>query len=75
MGFLEKNKDFLHEDLLQLLASCKTSLPQSIAAKIAPRLQKMMNGGRKIGTELQKQSIAVKFKVYHSPLSKQDFDN
>jgi hypothetical protein len=63
-GFLEKNRDLLHADLLQLLSSCDSSLPQLFAAAIGEGLQKMLSPTRRAnGTESQKQSVAAKFKV------------
>ncbi|CAK9264759.1 unnamed protein product [Sphagnum jensenii] len=62
-GFLEKNRDLLHADLLQLLSSCDSSLPQLFAAAIGEGLQKMLSPTRRAnGTESQKQSVAAKFK-------------
>ena len=64
-GFLEKNRDLLHADLLQLLASCDCQLPQLFAASIGDGVQKLLSPTRRVmnGTESQKQSVAAKFKV------------
>jgi myosin-5 len=63
-GFLEKNRDLLHADLLQLLASCDCALPQMFAASIGEGAQKLLSPNRRAnGTESQKQSVAAKFKV------------
>ncbi|KAG0563594.1 hypothetical protein KC19_8G043800 [Ceratodon purpureus] len=62
-GFLEKNRDLLHADLLQLLASCDCTLPQLFAASIGEGAQKLLSPNRRAnGTESQKQSVAAKFK-------------
>ncbi|CAM6041637.1 unnamed protein product [Sphagnum compactum] len=62
-GFLEKNRDLLHADLLQLLASCDSFLPQLFAASIGEGSQKVPTPTRRVnGTESQKQSVAAKFK-------------
>jgi hypothetical protein len=66
-GFLEKNRDLLHADLLQLLASCDSFLPQLFAASIGEGSQKVPTPTRRVnGTESQKQSVAAKFKVFFS---------
>lgn len=64
-GFLEKNRDLLHADLLQLLASCDCALPQLFGASIGDGAQKLLSPTRRAinGTESQKQSVAAKFKV------------
>lgn len=64
-GFLEKNRDLLHADLLQLLASCDCALPQLFGASIGEDAQKLLSPTRRAnggGTESQKQSVAAKFK-------------
>nr|BAL60532.2 myosin VIII [Marchantia polymorpha] len=66
-GFLEKNRDLLHGDLVQLLGSCNNSLPQLFAANIGENVQRLLSPTRKAnGTESQnqsqKQSVATKFK-------------
>lgn len=64
-GFLEKNRDLLHADLLQLLASCDCGLPQLFSASIGEDAQKLLSPTRRAnGTESQKQSVAAKFKVW-----------
>lgn len=62
LGFLEKNRDLLHSDLLQLLSSCEAYLPQLFAANIEQGLQKLISPLRRSGAESQKQSVATKFK-------------
>ncbi|XWS27952.1 hypothetical protein CRYUN_Cryun25bG0024500 [Craigia yunnanensis] len=56
-GFLEKNRDPLNSELVQLLSSCNGQLPQSFASK-------MLNQSLKPATSLDtpKQSVATKFK-------------
>uniref|UniRef100_A0A5B7A9V3 Putative myosin-2 n=1 Tax=Davidia involucrata TaxID=16924 RepID=A0A5B7A9V3_DAVIN len=49
IGFLEKNRDPLHSDTIQLLSSCSCHLPQLFASN-------MLN-------QFQKQSVGTKFKV------------
>ncbi|XP_024403089.1 myosin-3 isoform X2 [Physcomitrium patens] len=62
-GFLEKNRDLLHSDLLQLLTSCDCELPQLFGASIGDGAQKLLSPNRRAnGTESQKQSVAAKFK-------------
>jgi len=65
-GFLEKNRDLLHADLLQLLSSCDCALPQLFGASIGEDAQKLLSPTRRAngGTESQKQSVAAKFKVW-----------
>ncbi|XVF70406.1 hypothetical protein PTKIN_Ptkin11bG0159000 [Pterospermum kingtungense] len=56
-GFLEKNRDPLHSELVQLLSSCNGQLPQSFVFK-------MLNQPLKPATSMDapKQSVATKFK-------------
>lgn len=68
LGFLEKNRDLLHSDLLQLLAACEAHLPQIFAVNIGQGLQKLLSPLRRNGTESQKQSVATKFKGQLSKL-------
>ena len=62
-GFLEKNRDLLHSDLLQLLSSCEAQLPQLFASNIEQALQKPVTPLRRNGVDAHKQSVATKFKV------------
>ncbi|XP_078448570.1 myosin-1-like [Wolffia australiana] len=62
-GFLEKNRDPLYIDSIQLLASSKSQLPQIFASKLlklsdAPLLPSF----RSTGADNQKLSVATKFK-------------
>ncbi|KAM1064741.1 hypothetical protein ACFX15_019829 [Malus domestica] len=52
-GFLEKNRDLLHLDSIQLLSSCSCHLPQIFASSM------LKVGG---GVDSQKLSVATKFK-------------
>ncbi|XVE50396.1 hypothetical protein DITRI_Ditri01bG0159200 [Diplodiscus trichospermus] len=56
-GFLEKNRDPLNSELVQLLSSCTGQLPQFFASK-------MLNQSLKPATSLDapKQSVSTKFK-------------
>ena len=63
-GFLEKNRDLLHIDSIQLLASCTCHLPQIFASKILMHSEKTIgNVYRSSGADNQKLSVATKFKV------------
>ncbi|CAN6463362.1 unnamed protein product [Victoria cruziana] len=62
-GFLEKNRDLVHLDLIQLLSSCACKLPQKFASKML--LQAENSSGsqhRSAAADSQKQSVATKFK-------------
>ncbi|KAL9241356.1 hypothetical protein vseg_015477 [Gypsophila vaccaria] len=63
-GFLEKNRDSMHLDLIQLLLSCTSSLPQSFAASMLVQSQKPVAGPlyKSGGADSQKLSVASKFK-------------
>ncbi|KAH7404329.1 hypothetical protein KP509_15G021000 [Ceratopteris richardii] len=62
IGFLEKNRDLLHSDLLHLLSSCEMHLPQHFACNVEQTLLKLTGPVRRSGIESQKQSVATKFK-------------
>ncbi|EFJ23280.1 hypothetical protein SELMODRAFT_103418 [Selaginella moellendorffii] len=51
-GIMEKNRDLLHTDILELLSSCKSSLSRAFSAKKGEGFRK----------ESQKQSVSTKFK-------------
>lgn len=61
-GFLEKNRDVLHSDIIQLLSSSSSHLPQLFATSLLDQSQKsspiLLDG-----LYPQKQSVATKFKV------------
>ncbi|XP_008802972.1 myosin-1-like isoform X1 [Phoenix dactylifera] len=62
-GFLEKNRDLLHIDLIQLLACCTCCLPPMFASKMLAQSAKTVgNIYRSSGVESQKLSVATKFK-------------
>lgn len=58
-GFLEKNKDLLHADLVELLSSCDCALTRQFS------LPSGNTSYRANGSD-QKQSVAAKFKVCFS---------
>lgn len=63
-GFLEKNRDLLHMDSIQLLAKCKTSLPKMFASKMLVQPDDSMSVPyRSSAADSQKLSVAMKFKV------------
>lgn len=55
-GFLEKNKDLLHADLVGLLSSCESTLTRQFSLPSG-------HGGPRANGDSQKQSVAAKFKV------------
>ncbi|KAK9663834.1 hypothetical protein RND81_14G001600 [Saponaria officinalis] len=63
-GFLEKNRDLMHLDSIQLLSSCTSPLPQSFAASMLVQSQKSVAGPlyKSGGADSQKLSVASKFK-------------
>ncbi|KAL4186087.1 hypothetical protein AMTRI_Chr09g12470 [Amborella trichopoda] len=62
-GFLEKNRDLLHSDSIQLLSSCRYKLPQVFAANMLNQSEKSSGQlWRSTGVDLQRQSVATKFK-------------
>lgn len=69
-GFLEKNRDLLHLDSIQLLSSCTCHLPQIFASNMLTQSEKPVVGPlyKSGGADSQKLSVATKFKV-HSHLS------
>uniref|UniRef100_A0A5B7AAI2 Putative myosin-1 n=1 Tax=Davidia involucrata TaxID=16924 RepID=A0A5B7AAI2_DAVIN len=64
-GFLEKNRDLLHLDSIQLLSSCTCHLPQIFASNMLMQSEKPLAGAfhKSGGAESQKLSVATKFKV------------
>ncbi|CDP18554.1 unnamed protein product [Coffea canephora] len=63
-GFLEKNRDLLHLDSIQLLSSCTCHLPQIFASIMLTQSEKPVVGPlhKSGGVESQKFSVATKFK-------------
>ncbi|KAL8138040.1 hypothetical protein V2J09_004041 [Rumex salicifolius] len=63
-GFLEKNRDLLHLDSIQLLSSCQSSLPQLFASSLLAQTEKPVIGPlyKSGGADSQKLSVATKFK-------------
>ncbi|CAK9315114.1 unnamed protein product [Citrullus colocynthis] len=63
-GFLEKNRDLLHLDSIQLLSSCSCHLPQIFASNMLTQSEKSIGGTlhKSGGAESQKLSVARKFK-------------
>ncbi|GKV11613.1 hypothetical protein SLEP1_g22855 [Rubroshorea leprosula] len=63
-GFLEKNRDLLHLDSIQLLSSCLCHLPQIFAANMLVQSEKPVVGPlhKAGGADSQKLSVATKFK-------------
>lgn len=64
-GFLEKNRDLLHLDSIQLLSSCKCHLPQIFGSNMLSQTEKIVVGPlyKSGGADSQKLSVATKFKV------------
>ncbi|KAH9618563.1 hypothetical protein KSS87_006331 [Heliosperma pusillum] len=63
-GFLEKNRDPLHSDSLQLLLSRSCELLQLFASKMLDQSQKAVGPkGQSAAKDCQKQSVATKFKL------------
>ncbi|KAL5224325.1 hypothetical protein ABZP36_010964 [Zizania latifolia] len=62
-GFLEKNRDLLHMDSIQLLAKCKSLLPQIFASKMLSQSDNLVPiPYRSTAADSQKLSVAMKFK-------------
>lgn len=64
-GFLEKNRDLLHLDSIQLLSSCACHLPKSFASNLCTQSEKPVVGAlhKSGGADFQKLSVVSKFKV------------
>ncbi|CAH2053262.1 unnamed protein product [Thlaspi arvense] len=63
-GFLEKNRDLLHLDSIQLLSSCSCHLPQAFASSMLIQSEKPVTGPlyKAGGADSQRLSVATKFK-------------
>ncbi|XVE49708.1 hypothetical protein DITRI_Ditri01bG0102700 [Diplodiscus trichospermus] len=63
-GFLEKNRDLLHLDSIQLLSSCSCHLPKTFASNMLNQSEKPVVGPlhKAGGADSQKLSVATKFK-------------
>ncbi|WOH13189.1 hypothetical protein DCAR_0832698 [Daucus carota subsp. sativus] len=63
-GFLEKNRDLLHLDSIQLLSSCACHLPKSFASNLCTQSEKPVVGAlhKSGGADFQKLSVVSKFK-------------
>ncbi|XP_010523208.1 PREDICTED: myosin-1-like [Tarenaya hassleriana] len=64
IGFLEKNRDLLHLDSIQLLSSCSCHLPQAFASSMLVQSEKFVVGPlyKAGGADSQRLSVATKFK-------------
>nr|CAD1819334.1 unnamed protein product [Ananas comosus var. bracteatus] len=62
-GFLEKNRDPMHLDSIQLLFSCSSELPKLFASRILDQSQKKSGSSRQPTADLQKQSVGTNFKA------------
>ncbi|KAL1565429.1 Myosin-1 [Salvia divinorum] len=63
-GFLEKNRDLLHLDSIELLSSCTCPLPQVFASSMLNQSEKPVVGAlhKSGGADSQKLSVTTKFK-------------
>ncbi|GER51864.1 myosin-related family protein [Striga asiatica] len=70
-GFLEKNRDSLHLDSIQLLSSCTCHLPQAFASSMLTQSEKPVVGAlyKSGGADSQKLSVTTKFKYMHSAVN------
>ncbi|XP_062187269.1 myosin-1-like isoform X2 [Phragmites australis] len=62
-GFLEKNRDPLHSESIQLLSSCKCELPKHFASVMVADSQNKSSLSWHSIVDTQKQSVVTKFKV------------
>ncbi|KAM7495492.1 hypothetical protein LguiB_030101 [Lonicera macranthoides] len=62
-GFLEKNRDPLHSDTIQLLSSCTSQLPKLFASSMLNQFQNTASSSSLSGVlDFHKQSVGTKFK-------------
>ncbi|VAH44860.1 unnamed protein product [Triticum turgidum subsp. durum] len=62
-GFLEKNRDPLHSESIQLLSSCKSDLPKDFASVMIADSQNKSTLSHHLFVDSQKQSVVNKFKA------------
>lgn len=62
IGFLEKNRDFLHSDPVELLSSCSCPLPQSFASHMRSHQQPVSSFQKLHAAGPQNQSVGTNFK-------------
>ncbi|CAL5062174.1 unnamed protein product [Urochloa decumbens] len=62
-GFLEKNRDPLHSESIELLSSCKCELPKHFASVMVADSQNKSSLSWHSVVDTQKQSVVTKFKV------------
>lgn len=62
-GFLEKNRDPLHSESIQVLSSCKSELPKHFASVMVADSQNKSSLSWHSVIDTQKQSVVTKFKV------------
>ncbi|EER99532.2 hypothetical protein BDA96_02G355500 [Sorghum bicolor] len=62
-GFLEKNRDPLHSESIQLLSSCKCELPKHFASVMVADSQNKSSLSWHSVMDTQKQSVVTKFKA------------
>jgi myosin heavy subunit len=62
-GFLEKNRDPLHSESIQLLSSCKSELLKHFALVMVADSQNKSTMSWHSVVDTQKQSVVTKFKV------------
>lgn len=61
---MEKNRDPLHTESIQLLSSCKSDLPKDFASVMIADSQNKSSLSRHLLVDTQKQSVVNKFKVF-----------
>ncbi|KAM7492624.1 hypothetical protein LguiA_035545 [Lonicera macranthoides] len=62
-GFLEKNRDPLHSDTIQLLSSCTSQLPKLFASSMLNQFQNTASSSSLSGVlDFHKRSVGTKFK-------------